>query len=372
MKSKLLSILSSSIGNGFIKNIVSARGTGADAFLFETWKDYVLENYTDDEVIDSRDYDKQELKDICIECKKSNKHCFILINHIWTYSEFDSIINLCCGSSNIDVFTISYSKWPLFSPDKWTLVRGRMYTVHYPSTLYEDYILQKSDGSVIDYLVNNTFDSDVITLNLNLLSDIEKKCLKISLQHDNEPLTYRTLAAEVSKQTGLDFSRYHAQTIFSHFVEMNILYLIDRFDIKRNKVIGGKLVFPIDTRFYGDKKTKIKSLNKYMTAAMISKMFYDNWNVQKCIYISQRDKRTFDGNTDGGFLIKKDEQSFIVFVSDFIDDAVIKKAKLTPSLLPKIILTLDLIGDMQFGSDGIIYYSYEKFLKEGINIYGKW
>lgn len=370
MKDKLLTVLDLSIGNGLVKNIISARGTGADVFLFEKWQEYIREHYPNSKIIDARKIDNKELRDVCTNCKETNVHCFILVKHIWSYVDFDSIINICAGHSNIDLFSISYSKRPIFSSEKWTLIRGRLYSIYFPSTLYEDYLSEYPNGNVIKYLAGNNLDSDVITLNLQQLNKEEKMCLRLSLQYYNTPLTYRTLASEMSKRIKKDFSRYYAQMIFSRFEEMNILYLIERFDIKRNKIISGKLVYPIDNRFY-DFFNYNKDLNKFMTSAFIAKMFYDNWNIQKGIYVSQRDGKTFNGNTDAGFIVKKEDQTFILFITEYINGEVIKKAKLAPTNLPKIIVTLDIIGDIQRDNDGLIYYSYEKLLKEGLKIYDK-
>ena len=166
MKEKLISVLKSSIGNGLVKNIIGARGAGAETFLFKHWAEYLKKHYPSSKIIDARNIDKRELKNLCIDCKDSNEQCFILVNHIWSYIDFDSIINICASHLNIDLFSFSFSKWPTFSPEKWTLIRGRMYSIYFPSTLYEDYLSEYKNGNVINYLTNNKLDNDVIDLNL--------------------------------------------------------------------------------------------------------------------------------------------------------------------------------------------------------------
>ena len=369
MKQRIINVLASSIGNGMIKNLVSARGTGAEKYLFEIWKSFLSIKYPNSTLIDARNVDKKDLKRLCLKYKTMKKHCFVLVNHIWSYHDFDSIINICSDDSNIDLFSVSYSKYPLLFPEKSTLIRGRIFTIYFPSTLYEDYIVTYPNKTVIDYLIHNDLDLDVINRNIGTFSPIEKTCFDVILNHYLEPLTYRYLAKEVSERLKINFSPYHAQIMFLKFLRLNLFYLIDRFDIKRNVIVGGKIVFPIDTRFYRDSIFKSEDLSKYMTAAMIAKLFYDNWEVKKCIYISQRHGKTFNGNTDGGFLVRKNNQTFLVFVSDNITQEVLDKARLTPSMLPKIILTMDSMGNIQRDNDGIIYYSYEYFLREGITLY---
>lgn len=369
MKTNLLQVLCDSIGNGFVKNIVSARGTGAKEFLFENWKKYLIQNYPDSVIIDTTELKNKNIKEICIFAKQSERKTFILINQIWKLKDFDSIINICANAKNIDLFTTSHSFFPIYSSEKITLIRGRLFNIYYPSTLYEDYLGNDDNGNVIDFLFNNKLNSEVIDLNMKLLDKQTKKCLQIVLNYHNKPLTYRQLAEDMSKNSQSKTSRYLAQQYFSTLDEKSILYLIERFDIKRCQRINGKFVYPIDTRFYFETKRDDETICKFMTAAFISRLFYDNWFIQKATYVSQRNNRTFCGDTDAGFLVKKNDKSFLIFISNNISDDVVLKAKLVPSDIQKIIITLDVIGDIQFGNDGIIFYSYEKLLKEGLLIY---
>ena len=52
-------------------------------------------------------------------------------------------------------------------------------------------------------------------------------------------------------------------------------------------------------------------------------------------------------------------------------DELVEKARLAPSSLPKIIVTFDSFGGVDYGDDGLIYYSFDTLLKEGLRIYGK-
>ena len=245
-----------------------------------------------------------------------------------------------------------------------------MYTIYFPSTLYEDFINVHPNLNVLDYLYSNDLDENVINDNLSQLSPIEKECFYGCLSHDNYPLTFRSLAEELSNNTKKNISRYLTQSILLRLEEMNLLYFIDRFDVKTDSVIGGRLVYPIDNRFYLSKNPQDRDLRKFMTSAMIAKLFYDNWKVQKGIYVSQRNGRQFVRNTDAGFVVSREEQKFIVFIADYLNEDVLTTVKFVPSNIQKVVFTLDLIGEIQF-EDGVIYYSYEKLLKEGLKIYGK-
>lgn len=267
------------------------------------------------------------------------------------------------------LFFISSSKLPNHSLDKLTLIRGRIESFYFPSTLYEDYINIYPNKNVRDFLYKNDLDKDVISKNLSQLNENEIICLNMALNHDYEPLTYRSLAKEISEKNKT-FSNYLAQEAINHIDEMGVMYLIDRFDIKRNKIVAGKLVYPIDNRFY-NYFNFVNDFNKRMISSAITKLLYDGWSIQKGIYtyISQRNKKTFNNNTDAGFIVRKNNQTFILFITETIDEKTLNKVKLTPSLLPKIMVSLDVIDRIQFDSNGLIHYSFAELLKDGLKIY---
>ena len=369
MKEKLFESLISSIGNGMIKNIVSAEGTGADTFLFNDFSNYLENKFPDSVILNATKIDKKYLKETCLDLKSKKSHSFILIKNLWGYDDFDSIINICAGNTNIDIFAISSSKLPLLNKEKITLVRGRVMTYDFPSTLYEDYMHTYKNKSIVDFLFNNDLNKEVISSNLQRLTRKEKACLDICLDYNDTPLTFRSFAKKISERMGINFSRYHAQNIFAFFESLHILQVLDRYDLKKKKIIEGKIIYPIDTRFY-ESASKNKNIKKYMTTAIIAKLFYDGFEVKKSCY-SLQNKNDFKANVDGGFLIKKDGISINVFIMPSIDEDNIDKIHRVPYSVQKVIITPDVISDIHFSEDGLIYYSCETLLKEGLKIYAR-
>lgn len=76
MRDCLKGLLLSSIGNGRVKVIVGASGSGAESFLFEDFASSLKEKAPLAEFVDLRALSSKEIEDICVEKKKGGKECF--------------------------------------------------------------------------------------------------------------------------------------------------------------------------------------------------------------------------------------------------------------------------------------------------------
>ena len=370
MKEALLDFLVATVGNGMVKIIYGPYGAGNETFLFSTLKSRLERECPQAKIIDARGLSFDEIKRACLENESEDGRLFVLAKDFWNLLNFDTIVNLCARRKNVDLFVLARTACPLRFPEKQTLVRGRLQTVHFPSTLYEDYLKEHPDSDVFNFLACNDLDSDVVTKNLKVLNQLETTCLATMIQLGGAPLTERGLAKEISEKTKQRFSWYRSKAVVEKIEGLGICYFIDRWDIKQKKAISGKVVFPVDGRYYKIGSRGKKKTDLCMVSVLIAKLLYDHWDVKKAIYESQR-KKTYCRDTDAGFLVKKNGWSFLLFSGESLSDDLVEKARLAPSSLPKIIVSLDALGGVRYGDDGLIYYSFETLLKEGLRIYGE-
>ena len=370
MKDALRDLLVSYVGNDMAKIVVGPKGSGIENFLFEELKAALIDAYPTAEAIDTRGLSQDEIKKACLQKQKEEGRAFVFVKNLWDYSDFDVIINLCARHKGIDLFATASASLPVHPLDKHTLIRGRFETFHFPSTLYGDYLKEHPGSSVFTFLTHNDLDSDVVKENLKSLNESEIVCLRATLRYETKPLSERSLAKEVSKKTKTKFSWYRANAFLKKIEGLGICYALDRYDIKRKQSVSGQVFLPIDNRYYkivgGERKRK----ELYMAPALVGRLLYDRWDVKKAIYESQRNNKEYCRNTDAGFLVKKNGWSFLLFLGESPTDELVEKAKLVPSALPKIIVAFDPFGGVDCDEDGIIYYSFETLLKEGLRIYG--
>ncbi len=371
MKEALIDFLINAVGDGMVKIIYGAYGAGNEAFLFETLRSRLEREHPQAKIVDTRDLTSEEIKKECLSNTSENGRVFVLAKDLWDFADFDALVNLCARRKNIDLFAIAQTAFPVHSLEKQTLIRGRLETSHFPSTLYTDYLKKHPNSDAFGFLTCNDLDEDVVAKNLETLNRLETACLAAILRHDAKPLTECGLAKEISKKTKKPFSWYRSKAVIERIEGLGICYFIERWDIKQKRAISGKVVFPIDGRYYkivarGKKKTDL-----CVASALIAKLLYDRWDVKKAIYESQRNRKTYCRDTDAGFLVKKNGWSFLLFPGESLADDLVEKARLAPSSLPKVIVSLDALGGVRYGDDGLIYYSLETLLKEGLRIYGE-
>lgn len=370
MKDALRDLLVGYVGNDMAKIVVGPKGSGIESFLFDELKAALMDAYPMAEAIDTRGLSQAEIKKVCIKEQEKEGRAFIFVRNLWDYSDFDVIINLCARHRGMDLFATASTPLPMHSFDKHTLIRGRFLTYSFPSTLYGDYLKEHPKGSAFDFLAHNDLDFGIVKENLKSLNESEIACLRAALRYELEPLSERSLAKEVSKRTKTKFSWYRANAFFKKIEGLGICYSLDRYDIKKKRIVSGKVFLPIDNRYYkivgGERKRK----ELYMAPALVGRLLYDGWDVRKAIYESQRNHKEYCRNTDAGFLVRKNGWSFLLFLGKSPTDDLVEKASLVPSSLTKVIVTIDPYGKVHCDRDGIIYYPFETLLKEGMRIYG--
>lgn len=280
MKDALRDLLVSYVGDDMVKVIVGPEGSGIDAFLFGELRDSLKKKYPKARMVDARGLSSEGIKENCPK-EGGGQRTFIFASNLWGYPDFDVIVNLCARKNGVDLFASALTPFPTAFPEKHTLIRGRVERFWFPSTLYEDYLKEHPSATAFAFLTSNDLNLEIVDQNLEALSRSETACLQAALEYGTNPLTVRSLAKSVSKNTKAEFSCYKASAALRKIESLGICYLIDRYDLKQKRVISGKVFFPVDNRYYkilGRGKTREELC---MAPVLVGKLLYDRWDVKK-------------------------------------------------------------------------------------------
>lgn len=385
VKKELTSVIESLLFNGFVKVVFGAEGTGLDKYVSEELTHSLLNDKKGFEIINLY-YANEKIIEETIKTKRNENYRFLLlVGNIFEKAKADAFVNMVLESNNLDMICSSNVWYSKLYPERYSIIRGRIYSIYFPSTLYPDYLNKHENGNVTKFLFQNDLDEDVIDCANRYLTKNQKTLLNTILNsyEVNEPITLRNLHYKVSKISKNNYSRYQVDKDYLELKVRQIIYELGRFDIHENRLItSGPTVFPIDTRFYrafNNQYQRIvnydKDINKYSNAAVVSRLFYDDWKVFKAVYPRQERKennyREYIRNSDAGFLISKENMRFLLFVEPWLNDEIMLKIERVETKLPIIVVTFDAVGGFSFKSDGITYCSLDYFLKEGLNKYVK-
>lgn len=366
MKNKIEEVLSKHIGDGFVKIIFGPKGAGKTFFLFNYYKKILEEKgYL---VIDLADQSEKNILEVITKTNKmaSNK-TILLVSNIFNYLNFDQIINACIVSKNVDLIATSDIAYPKIYSEKKTFINGRIFSIFYPSTTYDEYVV--SNGKNLNgFLIDNNMNSGILE-NIKYMHSNQLAIYKKLITHFNQPATIHSMSLKLKNE----FSEYEINNVYKELRRKFMFYELDRYDIKRNEVIStGKLIYPIDTRFYYlfDNKSYKINYKKYFLAASVARLFYDDYKVFKAIYVTQKSSvesgRSFERNTDGGLLAIKGDTRYLLFIEPSLNDEIINNIRKVPTNLPKYIVSLDAHSGPKMDMDGLFYCSIEYFLEKGL------
>lgn len=140
--------LKNRLHNGMIKVITGIRRSGKSYLIFELFKQYILDNHTDNEHIIMLEFDRLENKEyrkpeIALNyiksCIKDNKMYYVLLDEIQMLEDFVEVLNSLLHVKNVDVYaTGSNSKF--LSNDILTEFRGRGDEIHVYPLRFKDVI----------------------------------------------------------------------------------------------------------------------------------------------------------------------------------------------------------------------------------------
>ena len=140
--------LKNRLHNGMIKVITGIRRSGKSYLIFELFKQYILDNHTDNEHIIMLEFDRLENKEyrkpeIALNyiksCIKDNKMYYVLLDEIQMLEDFVEVLNSLLHVKNVDVY-VTGSNSKFLSNDILTEFRGRGDEIHVYPLRFKDVI----------------------------------------------------------------------------------------------------------------------------------------------------------------------------------------------------------------------------------------
>ncbi len=140
--------LKNRLHNEMIKVITGIRRSGKSYLIFELFKQYILDNHTDNEHIIMLEFDRLENKEyrkpeIALNyiksCIKDNKMYYVLLDEIQMLEDFVEVLNSLLHVKNVDVY-VTGSNSKFLSNDILTEFRGRGDEIHVYPLRFKDVI----------------------------------------------------------------------------------------------------------------------------------------------------------------------------------------------------------------------------------------
>ena len=362
MKQKIYHIIRSSIGDGKVKIIYGPKGTGKTTYLLNVIKEYTKH----DERFIFISLDNMPYKDILPYIKSidnNGKKTILLIENILSFEYVESLINLLFSCKNIDSFATSDVDIDYILKETATQIRGRIKNIFYPNYLFEEYVEDCNDDSVINYYRKMVTEYKLYAANRNPLV-CDNELFGRMCQHINELCSYRMLYNECANKS-LSTIIKKVEEIVGYFY----FYKLNRFSINTMQVLKDKFyLFPTDYSLipnsnFGDDRT----LRQFLSTSVVEKLKYDGWEVFIGTYNFQRMidlKRKYLVDNDTIVAKKYDKVVFIRIESNQERNTNQVFNNINSSF-PKIILTNGK-SNYRYNSDGIIYCGIEMFLQKGI------
>lgn len=272
-RDKYLNELIDSIGNGLVKVIVGARRCGKSYLLFHLFKNYLLDNVTDNQHIIEINFDAFENSKLtkAEECYKyliskinDEERYFLLLDEIQLLERFESILNSFLNR-NVDIY-VTGSNSKMLSSDIATEFRGRGWLINIfplsfkefksakPNLNYEDAFEEYFTYGGMPFIVGLNSSKDKIKYLKSLYKETYLKDIidRNKLRNDESiedvlSILASNIGAFTNKhKIALTFASVNKKQISDHSIsryldfleDAFILYQAKRYDIKGRKYIG--------------------------------------------------------------------------------------------------------------------------------------
>ena len=272
-RDKYLNELISSIGNGLVKVIVGARRCGKSYLLFHLFKNYLLNNVTDEKHIIEINFDAfensrlikaEECYQYLLSKIKDETRYFLLLDEIQLLDKFESILNSFLNR-NVDIY-VTGSNSRMLSSDIATEFRGRGWLINIfplsfrefksakPNLSYEDAFEEyftyggmpfiaglNSSNDKIKYLKNlykETYLKDIIDRNKLRNDEIIEDVLSILASNVGSFTNKHKIASTFSSVNKKQVSDHTISKYLDFLEDAFVLYKAKRYDIKGRKYIG--------------------------------------------------------------------------------------------------------------------------------------
>lgn len=362
MKQKIYHILQSSIGDGKVKIIYGPKGTGKTTCLLNVIKEYTER----DERFIFISLDHMPYKDILPYIKNvdnNGKKTILLIENILSFEYVESLINLLFLCKNIDSFATSDVDIDYILKRTATQIRGRIKTIFCPNYLFEEYVEDCNDDSVISYYKNMLTEHKLYATQKNPLV-CDNELFGRMCQHINELCSYRMLYNECNNKS-LSTIIKKTEEIVGHFY----FYKLNRFSLNTMQILKDKFyLFPTDYSLIpSDNLGEDRTLRKFLITSVVEKLIYDGWKVFIGNYSFQRMidfKRKYFVDNDT-IVAKKYDRAAFIRIENSQEGNSNQVFNNINNAFPKIILTNGK-SNYRYNSDGVIYCGIEMFLQKGI------
>ena len=272
-RDKYLNELIDSIGNGLVKVIVGARRCGKSYLLFHLFKNYLLNNVTDNQHIIEINFDAFENSKLtkAEECYKyliskinDEERYFLLLDEIQLLERFESILNSFLNR-NVDIY-VTGSNSKMLSSDIATEFRGRGWLINIFPLSFKEFKSAKQDLNYEDafeeyftyggmpFIVGLSSSKDKIKYLKSLYKETYLKDIidRNKLRNDESiedvlSILASNIGAFTNKhKIALTFASVNKKQISDHSIsryldfleDAFILYQARRYDIKGRKYIG--------------------------------------------------------------------------------------------------------------------------------------
>lgn len=272
-RDKYLNELIDSMGNGLVKVIVGARRCGKSYLLFRLFKNYILNNETDNHHIIEINFDafenaklrkSKECYKYLISKIKDEKRYFLLLDEIQLLESFESILNSLLRK-NVDIY-VTGSNSKMLSTDIATEFRGRGWIINiFPLSfkefksvkpnlsneeVFEEYFTYggmpfivelNSSKDKIKYLKNlytEIYLKDIIDRNKLRSDDAIKDVLAVLASNIGSFTNKHKIASTFSSVDKKQISDHSVSKYLDLLEDAFMLYQAKRYDIKGRKYIG--------------------------------------------------------------------------------------------------------------------------------------
>lgn len=358
MKKRILNVLTSSLGDGFIKIIYGPKGSGKTTFLLKDVRDLIVKNsryyYINFKTLTYKDaYDK------ITKLSRENRRYVLLIDDIFSYANPESMINLIFSCKNVEAIATSDVSVSYALKSKATQVRGRIYTIFYPNYLYEEYNSENKDTNLFSYYRYLLSKNETV----NLPND---ELFTYICHNFGNLLTFNN----IFRQKDVNNSIVTVIRKFNNYLGQNWFYVLPRIDLMTmHNISTGFVVFPTNYNLIPNKEFHSeRNLNIYATTSIVEKLFYDNWKVYIGTYRYQKniENRRIYFIKNICLIAKKRNRSVLIGInigSSANYQTLFNNLKIP---LQKIIIELG-NGRRKYDYNGVMRIGIEKFLCEGVD-----
>ncbi|MDY6391787.1 MAG: hypothetical protein SPL80_02985 [Bacilli bacterium] len=358
-----------------VKILVGPRGSGKMDYLenvfipFAHSRDASLRPFT----LSARDGLVQTILDESEKCP----HTLFLLKDIYLAKDYTAIADTIASHPTARLIATSNTFLPFGFEDRlndptWvpTAARGRITKVFFPATIWTDYAQANPNKGVLDFLFSRSIDLGILERSIwASRSEKMKRVSAILLEYSGQILTNRLVQRLYEKEFAESVSINTVINIASLFKNHCLFYFVDRFDLKKDKVLAsGSTVYPVTVAMFPEALIDDASIAKRAEAELVGQWFYEGFQVYRACHA----KQSFDHGergfamADDGFLLCKGAEKRLASFAVRLNEETVRSVKTIPSGYRKTIVVAEMSSSKAVLEDGIEAISLERALNGGL------